>query len=216
MDLEFFWGRDSGYAYSDSDRRKYALVHEVVKGTAALFEKYDICATWATVGIAAADSLEELELFSPVERVSEGYPYANNYRRYNEIWESGKYGDWLQLGGLMHLLKHTKGQEIGSHTFAHIFCNEQGVSVSSIMEDIHASKRIFKEKFGIDVRSLVFPYNQIPKLEFLDLDIDFIRTDNPSSIYKNFKISTYRTPLKRILRWLDRFINITGLSLIHI
>lgn len=216
LDFEFYWGRDSGYDYTQADMQKYARVHEAVIGMLRLFEKYHISATWATVGLTCIDSPEELEAYKPELVVDSSYPYADNYRRFSKIWNAGDHGKWVNSGDLINQILQTPNQELASHTFAHIFCNELGVDNEIIRQDVQASKKLFWDKYKVDIQSLVFPYNQIPKMDGLDLDIAYTRTDNPNEIYRNHQIASYRKPIKRAKRMIDRYIDLTGTNFVSV
>jgi hypothetical protein len=51
------------------------------------------------------------------------------------------------------------GQEIGSHTFSHYYCLEEGQTVDEFRADLRAAHRA-AQLLGINLKSLVFPRNQ--------------------------------------------------------
>src|SRR6266851_8614958 len=67
---------------------------------------------------------------------------------------------------LVRAIANTPNQEIGSHTFSHYYCLEQGHDVDSFEEDLLAA-RVAARPVGRELRSLVFPQNQVQE-EFLD------------------------------------------------
>jgi len=55
-------------------------------------------------------------------------------------------------------------QELGSHTFAHYYTLMRGQSPTQFREDLRATQKIARDKFGINMSSLVFPRNHINEL----------------------------------------------------
>src|SRR5215213_3336669 len=65
LDFELHWGVRDWTPPGGSYRQNLLGVWEAVPRMLALFEEYDIAATWATVGFLFARSKQELEEFSP-------------------------------------------------------------------------------------------------------------------------------------------------------
>ena len=85
----------------------------------ALFEQYDIHATWATVGLLFAESKAEMAHYL------RGIPVKYENMRFAAHTQLAKVGeneqeDLLHFGkSLIEEIKRTPHQEIGSHTFSH-------------------------------------------------------------------------------------------------
>jgi hypothetical protein len=60
---------------------------------------------------------------------------------------------------LVKQICNTPGQELGTHTFAHYYCNEAGQSVEEFRDDMRAAQRI-AGTYNTSLTSLVFPRNQ--------------------------------------------------------
>jgi len=111
------------------------------------------------------------------------------------------------------ILKISKvtGQEIGTHTFSHYYCSEKGQSIDEFDCDIELAVKI-AQKFDLDINSLVFPRNQY-NAEYLEVlkkyNITSYRGNEEYWVYRDgFKLDDGY--LKRAIRLLDSYINISG------
>jgi hypothetical protein len=66
------------------------------------------------------------------------------------------------------MIRNTPRQDIGSHTFSHYFCLEEGETKESFEADLDAAQRIASGTMGIKLRSLALPRNQL-KREYVPL-----------------------------------------------
>ncbi|MEZ6118694.1 MAG: hypothetical protein R3C28_19305 [Pirellulaceae bacterium] len=60
---------------------------------------------------------------------------------------------------LVRRIQSTPRQRVGTHTFAHYYCLEDGADVESFRSDITAAQTI-ADRRGISLTSIVFPRNQ--------------------------------------------------------
>ncbi|WP_325166632.1 polysaccharide deacetylase family protein [Viridibacillus soli] len=108
---------------------------------------------------------------------------------------------------LIKIIKEIPNQEIGSHTFSHYYCLEDGQRIEHFEKDLQA---VINLKEGIT--SLVFPRNQV-NLEYLKLcaehGITAYRGNEDSWIYGPY-IQKTNTKIKQMLRLTDAYINLTG------
>lgn len=90
---------------------------KAIPGLLALFQKYGIHATWATVGYLFAGSAQEAASFFPEEALRPTYddPALNSYAEFSKIGETD--APCFFAPSLIDLVAGTPGQEIGSHTF---------------------------------------------------------------------------------------------------
>ncbi|MGE7918969.1 polysaccharide deacetylase family protein [Viridibacillus sp. NPDC093762] len=108
---------------------------------------------------------------------------------------------------LINMIREIPNQEIGSHTFSHYYCLEEGQRIEHFEKDLQAMVNLNE-----GISSLVFPRNQV-NLEYLKLcaeyDITAYRGNEASWIYGPY-IKEMNTTIKRMLRLADHYINITG------
>jgi hypothetical protein len=165
LDFELRWGvyprlRDR----ADEYRAHLEGEREAVPAMLELFSRTGIRATWAVVGAVGCDGWDEWEARNP------GFPhYANEAVRWSPSYQK------LDPGGRLHFapelvaqIARTPGQELASHTFNHIFMLEPGCTDEDVRRDSLAVNRLFEDKYGAAPRSIVFPRNQVAKVEVLE------------------------------------------------
>lgn len=161
LDFELHWGAAEKW---DLEVKKdyFDATRKSIPAVLSLFERYDIRATWATVGFLFAKDKQQLLAFLPTERPS----YVNTSLSYYHLIDSGQVGQNEQddpyhfAPSLISKIVETPGQELASHTFAHYYCNEPGQTEHQFDLDLRAAQALSKENFGIELKSLVFPRNQ--------------------------------------------------------
>ena len=158
LDLELHWGvrdhRRADSSYGANLRGARAAVPRML----AAFEKHQVAATWAAVGFLFARDRDELEAHFPSVRPSYGNSLLDPYC---EPTGRNEREDPLHFGAsLLKAIAETPRQEIGSHTFSHYFCLEEGAGEASFRCDLESAQRIARSTLGLEVKSLVFPRNQ--------------------------------------------------------
>lgn len=178
-----------------------------IPGILQLFLKYDIHATWAIVGMLYCES--KTELLTKLEDLD--FPYEKGaFSPKSNLWQVGE--DELQdpyhYGlSLIEAIKAVPNQEIGTHTFSHYYCLEDGQQIGDFEKDLKTVVQL-KEK----ISSLVFPRNQT-NIDYLNVckkyGITAYRGNEESWIYGAYTSKT-NTITKRILRLVDAYVNLTG------
>lgn len=163
LDFELRWGMHDRLGLDrNAYRRNLEGAREAVPALLALFVGRGVRATWATVGALGCESWDEYFRFAPPP------PRYADMR----LAISPRYAD-LDPDGTLHFapdlvrrITTSSGQELGTHTFSHIFLGEPGVMRRDAEADHAATTRLFQERFGASATSLVFPRNQIAFLNF--------------------------------------------------
>lgn len=159
LDFELHWGGVEKWPLSQ--KRKYFLdTRASIPSVLKLFEEYDIRATWATVGFLFAKDKAQLLAFAPEVKPSYANQRLSYYNYFDELGSDELSDPFHFAFSLIEMVLNTKGQEIGTHTFAHYYCNEQGQNIQQFQADLQAAQDIAKENFGLNLISLVFPRNQ--------------------------------------------------------
>lgn len=159
LDFELMWGvryHMSKARYGDAILGGRQAIPEILK----LFSRYEVRATWATVGLLFARTRKEMLDYLPDVLPDYHNVSLSNYEAIrNEIGENeGK--DPYHFGrSLVDLVAETPGQEIATHTFAHYYCLEAGQTTRAFKADIRSAKAI-AESAGHSLNSVVFPRNQ--------------------------------------------------------
>jgi peptidoglycan/xylan/chitin deacetylase (PgdA/CDA1 family) len=210
LDFELHWG-----VWDVTTKARYGAhilgVKNVIPKLLELFAQYDFKATFATVGFLFAKDKKDLFAYSPVIKPS----YSNdNYNVYlkeiNSIGENESDDPYHFGYSLLEQLKLSR-HEIGTHTFSHYYCLEEGQTELEFEADIQASKQI-AEANGIKMSSLVFPRNQVNE-QYLGVlkstGINVYRGNPTSWIYNPRKFNA-EIPIIRLCRLLDTYLPISG------
>lgn len=208
LDFELFWGVHDCHTY-DTYGENVLGGRKAIPKLLELFKKYDIHATWATVGMMFAEDKEELLKYSPEESLQPHFDnkLLSSYRMFDKIGENEDEEPYFYGKSLIDMVAKYPHQEIGSHTFSHYYAREKGQTVDEFEADIKAAKKISADK-GYEAHTLVFPRNQSKdeyKQVMLDNGYVAYRGEEEDWIHK-IPISI----VKRLFRLTDSYINIAG------
>lgn len=207
LDFELYWGvRDklSIEQYEDNLLGVRKAIPEILR----VFESSNIHATWATVGFLFFNDSNELN-----QNLPELLPTYNRkeFSPYNYIDTSTLDPRYHFAPDLIKFILEHKGQEIGTHTFSHYYCLEDGQSLEQFEEDIKAAIKA-AEHVDAPIRSLVFPRNQwnAKYLSSLDkLGIQCFRGNERNWIYKA-SYDEGQSKFQRAFRLADAYLNLSG------
>jgi hypothetical protein len=162
LDFELAWGVRDVLDVAGAYRGHLLGVREVVPRLLERFAAHDVAATWATVGLLFAESRDEALARAPAVRPAYVDPRLDPYR----ALEGGEVGDDERrdplhyAASLVRLIAAAPRQELGSHTYAHLYPMEPGVAAEAIAADL-AAARAMGQAHGHDLRSLVMPRHQV-------------------------------------------------------
>jgi peptidoglycan/xylan/chitin deacetylase (PgdA/CDA1 family) len=160
LDFELRWGASEKWPVNKT-KKKFQLTRESIVLILEAFERYNIAATWATVGFLFADNLKQLISYLP----SEMPDYKNKgISAYNvlsdkEIGLNEDVDKSHFAKSIVNLIKDTDKQEVGSHSFSHYYADEIGAGIDSFSSDLNAAIRIADDD-SLELKSFVFPRNQ--------------------------------------------------------
>lgn len=210
LDFELLWG-----VWDVTTKKKYGPnilgVKELVPRLLEVFTHYDIKVTFATVGFLFAKNKADLLSYLPVNKPSYNNKDYNVYTAEFSSLGNDETDDPYHFGySLLEQIKHSP-HEIGTHTFSHYFCLEEGQLAEEFDADIKAANRI-AEANSIILTSLVFPRNQFNR-EYLSIlkenGIKVYRSNPDSWIYKPRKFAA-EVLFIRFCRLLDTYFPISG------
>jgi peptidoglycan/xylan/chitin deacetylase (PgdA/CDA1 family) len=210
LDFEIHWGVRDIYSVCGSYRQHMLGVRQAIPQILDLFEAYDIGATWATVGCLFASSRQQLEAFYPKLRPEYEDRALDPYQEVvgdDEVADPFHFAPTLIAG----IAKRSR-QEIGTHTFSHYYCLERGQNRETFKADLESAIAI-AGAYGYQIRSIVFPRNQInPEYaeQLLEVGIDCYRGTEQGWIYRPASAKAERKLHIYAARWLDRYINLSG------
>jgi hypothetical protein len=213
LDFELYWGvRDKK---SLVDYGEHLLgVKSAIPSILNLFDKYGIHATWACVGFLFFNNFDEMIASLPnnqpiyINKQLSPYEYI--------IKELASYktevSQYHYAPSLIKLILDHRNQEIGSHTFSHYYCLENGGDSDTFRADLEAACKI-ADKYNISLKSLVFPRNQT-QIEYLSIlkEKGFLgyRGNENFWIYSPKNDENGSSSIKRGLRLIDTYFNLSG------
>jgi len=205
LDFELFWGM-LDVTSLENYRANVLGGREAVSDMLALFEKYDIHATWATVGFLFAEDARALAPYLPEAHPTYTAAGLDGYATLEHLDPRDR--DCFFAPELIEKIAAAPGQELGSHTFCHYYCREAGQTVEQFRQDMAAAKRIAADR-GYDLRSVVLPRNQCePEYTRVLRELGYTAYRDEENDWIHEKIR-FR-PLKRALRLLDVYLPLTG------
>lgn len=211
LDFELMWGmRDIENIATYGQNVKG--VHTAVPRMLDLFQQYDIHATFAIVGFVFFTNKKDLLTNLPKVQPQYADKVLSPYGDYmmNTVDETAE--DPYHFGAdLVQQIKNSPGQEIGTHTFSHFYCLEEGQTYKAFQEDLKAAIAIAQRQ-GIKMTSIVFPRNQVNEAYLeacANLGITAFRSNEKSWIYTARSTRTENL-FRRFFRLLDAYANITG------
>lgn len=158
LDFELHWGIRDKQRLADCKSRLLGT-RAAIPQMLDLFARYEVAATWATVGFLFFDDKEELLSALPEERPHYTDPALSPYAYLDEIGPNEADAPCHFGRSLIKRIAETPRQEVASHTFSHYYCLEGGQTPSAFAADLKAA-RSAAERLGIAMESLVFPRNQ--------------------------------------------------------
>ncbi|MCG2611289.1 polysaccharide deacetylase family protein [Flavobacterium sp. SM15] len=211
LDFELLWGvRDKKtiQTYGKNIEGVQQVIPELLKQ----FEKNGIKATFSTVGLLFFESkkelLENLPDLKPKYNDANLSPYNGHFEQVGSDWKTDIYHF---APSLIKAIQNHPEQEIGTHTFSHYYCLEQGQTVDTFRADLQSAIHI-AQKYNIKLTSLIFPRNQF-NTEYLkvceELGIICYRGNEHSWLY-TAKNGEKESLLRRAFRLLDVYINLSG------
>lgn len=182
LDFELAWGIfdvvdvETKKAYFENTRN---VIPEILKA----FEAYNIRATWAVVGMLFNENWSDWKINIPASvpkyKKKELSPYDFGRTLMDKDREK-----FVFANELIEQIAASGGQEIGTHTYSHYYCLEEGQTAENFKDDLERALELARRS-GIDIESLVFPRNQVRE-DYLkicaDMGIKSVRT-NPDTWY---------------------------------
>lgn len=208
LDFELHWGGFEKWPVSEYTRY-FENTRAVIPEMLGLFADYQVHVTWATVGLLFHSNRKELEANFPSARPTYVDTQLSAYNFIEKIGiGANENTDPLHYANsLIRLIANTPHQELGSHTFAHYYCNEAGQTLEQFRADLRAAQRA-AEPYGKKLTSLVFPRNQFNE--------DYLRVcyeegfrsvrDNPRDWFWNIRSTQAESMWKRLNRGADAYV----------
>ncbi|OQX73140.1 MAG: hypothetical protein B6D59_06475 [Campylobacteraceae bacterium 4484_4] len=208
LDFELYWGMQDVItidAYRKNLEGTPIAIEEMLKH----FKNYDLHVTWAIVGFLFFKNKEALlsHLPSPLpaykNREIDLYVYAKEHHLEPTFHFAPE---------LIKKILRTPHQEVASHTFSHYYCLEKGQDATTFLADLQAAKKV-AASYNTELESLVFPrnqYNQTYLKVIKEAGFRSYRGNEKGWLYEALEEKSKKSPLRRIGRMVDSYINLSG------
>lgn len=209
LDFEMMWGCHDWASAEGYGATHISHVREVIERLISLFEKYNVHATFAAVGMLMFNNKEELLLSLPSNRPSYCNETMSPYKP-GFIEGISKDNEYLFFASdIIEKLNNQKGIEIGTHTFSHFYCWEKGQTVDQFDSDIKSAVDAAKQK-NLTLQSIIFPKNNVSD-NYLKVAAKYglkAYRGNPEKFF-NLSKNSLEAIVQRGLRLLDNYIPLT-------
>ena len=140
LDFELNWGTWSEVSL-DRNRKRLEETRRVIPRLLELFTEYNVHATWATVGFLFCEGRDELMDRRP--GAVPGYTDSTDPYRFARSIGRNEVDDPFHFApSLIRLIADTPHQEIGTHTYSHMCCLEQGATAEAFRADLEAAREV--------------------------------------------------------------------------
>lgn len=158
LDFEMYWGL-ADCVDADKWEPINRKIYDVVPRLLNLFEKYEVHATWATVGGLMCNGWDEFYSYLPKPYAPQTAVLLNNLEG---ISQQGMVDldRMLFAPELVEMVHSRQGQEIGTHTYSHFYCDDETSTPEQFEMELNAAQRIAFAK-GYPFKAAVFPRNQV-------------------------------------------------------
>ena len=211
LDFEMMWGMHDVATKDGYGQSHIKNVPEVIDRLLDLFKVYGVHATFATVGMIMCGGKEELLSDIPNSLPSYDNKTCSPYGKVMAEIQPSEEPLFFQKA-VVKKLRDAEGIEVGTHTYCHYYCWEQGQTIDQFDTDIQKAVEV-AHRNGIEIRSIVFPRNQVSE-EHLKVCAKYGITSYRGNAAKYFTHtqSRLRYLQNRILRMLDAYLNVGGLA----
>jgi peptidoglycan/xylan/chitin deacetylase (PgdA/CDA1 family) len=210
LDFELNWGvRD--IKTLENYKPNLLGARAVVPRLLELFAEYEVHTTWATVGLLFFAARDELIQGLAQIRPRYANPRLSPYEDIDGIGANESADPFHYAASLIKAIATYPGQEIASHTFSHYYCLEKGQDVECFREDLRVAVAV-ATKYGLSLRSLVFPRNQVNE-DYLPVCREagiLAYRGNPSHWMYRQTPAADHVPIRRGLRIADAYFNISS------
>ena len=163
------------------------------------------------VGLLLCETKDELLSRLPLSRPSYSDPRLSAYTYLNEVGANERYDPYYFGPSLAREIASCPGQGIGTHTFSHYYCLENGQTLDQFKADLDCAIIQLRD-WGRTCRSIVFPRNQYTGDHLAvchDLGLTHFRGSEPAWFMSPIPYGQ-ETKARRALRLLDSYLNIGG------
>lgn len=207
LDFELFWGVLDSHTLSDY-AKNVEDEWEVVPRLLAMFRRYGVRTTWATVGMLMCRDYRQWQELRPSVLPGYARPACSSYNHEELVRD---HPSLFFARPLVEQIQSTPGQEIATHTYSHFYCNEPGATPEQFAADLACARTIALE-YGLKYQSIVFPRNQLADRYLPILAQNGIRTYRGNADHWLYRHGNHVAGgvFGRAVRLLDTWIPVSG------
>ena len=212
LDFELFWGLavwDKSQLLSYRHNIEGAL--NALSKIVGTLGSHNMKCTIGVVGAMACSSSEDFLMEAPALRPKYTDPAFSSYESLLPLIGTTFDRNLFFVPETISRLVENPLIEIGSHTFSHYYCLEDGQTIDQFETDIATAVKS-AEKRGMKLRTIIFPRNQVSE-EYLSVCAKYgfthYRGNQETALYKSEKTPSRFDP-HRVLRFADSYFNLSG------
>ncbi len=210
LDYELHWGFFDLISLNESKSR-LNNVNFVIDKLLEMSDAHQIKLTFATVGFLFAKDKADALNYIPNRKPEYQDQSLDAYELYNNI--SSSHLKYYFANETVQRIKNHTDHELGTHTFSHYYCSENGQSIEDFKSDLSAAITIAQGNANTQIESIVFPRNQTHP-DYVDICQSMGIKAYRGNCWFNFNNSSKKLSILDIgrigLRVLDTYINISG------
>lgn len=209
LDFEMLWGVLDHNNLMDYEKN-IKNVWKVIPILLQLFSAYKIHATWGVTGLLTEESIEQCCQNMPAQLPEYNSRKYSPYEYFAFLKTVNK--KCLFAPELVEKIQKTEGQELGTHTYSHFYCMEEGQTARQFESDLLKAVESLK-KYTPSVKSILLPRNQFNR-NYADIlkkcGIENYRGNENAWFYQSSERAGYHSLPRRMFRFLDSYIPIAG------
>ncbi|MCZ8537463.1 polysaccharide deacetylase family protein [Paenisporosarcina quisquiliarum] len=210
LDFELNWGVHDVFSLEQYGAQLLGA-RKAIPRMLDLFKQYDVHATWGVVGLLCFVTKQEMLEHLPEIKPSYLNSHFSPYEKLDMVGDDESMDPYHFGASFLRGIAETPHQEIGSHTFSHFYCLEEGQTSEQFEADLIACKNILEMRH-VDMKSFIFPRNQTDH-HYLEIckkhGVISYRGNEKNWVYEACNYGQQH-PLKRATRLVDHYINLTG------
>ena len=160
LDTEIAWGTFT-WGGTEFYRQHFDAYRQNVRRFIAMLDDYAVPATWAFVGHLMLDHCDGNHPEAPVPE----FPWYGRPWYHCDPGTDAVTDPWWYAPDVLDRVQAMKtAQEIGTHTFSHVFLNDPAVTPEIARAQVQASVDVARKR-GLTIESLVFPRDGVAHLD---------------------------------------------------
>jgi hypothetical protein len=216
LDFELHWGCfETMQNITEANQQYFYNTRKAIPEMLSIFSKGGIHATWAAVGMLFCNNKNDWENNQPEKIPVFKNPNVSAYKWVEKNGFNNEEDPFHFAPSLIKLIQSTPHQEIGTHTFAHYFCLEEGQQIDDFRADIKKACEV-ANRVGVSLNSLVFPRNQFNESYLSvckEFGINAVRS-NPDVWY--WSAASRATFMEKLFRSGDAYIKLQPIKMVFL